>query len=119
MFTKLAIAFVVAASLVACAVQPYESGISGHSPANFNYKSDAENAKALLTAAEAGKAVIWKVSDRSYGAAMPTASAYPDRVQRTCQPLRHERDGVTRQVTACKGADGTWVVARWSPDKAE
>ena len=119
MLIRLAVAFAVVLGLGACAVPPYESGISGHSPANFRYQSDAENARALLAGAEGGKAVTWRVSDRSYGAVSTAGSVYPDRAQRACQPLKHERDGVGRQVTACKGADGTWVVVAWSPDKGE
>lgn len=119
MFAKLAIAAAIALSVGACAVQPYDSGISGASPANFHYKSDAENARALLAAAETGKAQAWKVSDSSHGAVSATGGAYSDRARRTCQPLQHERNGAARQVTACKGADGTWVVAEWSPDRGE
>lgn len=119
MYAKLAIAAAIAVSVGACAVQPYDSGISGHSPANFNYKSDGENARALLAASESGKAQTWAVSESSYGAVSASGPAYADRARRNCQPLKHERDGAARQVTACKGADGVWVVAEWSPDKGE
>ena len=119
MIARFAVAAVLAVSLGACVAPPLDNAASGASPANFSYKSDGENARALLAAAEGGKAVNWRVSDSSHGGVAPSAAGYADRVRRTCRPLRHDRDGAARQVTACKGADGTWVVAEWSPDKGE
>lgn len=114
-----ATAAALTASLGACVAPPLGEASSGASPANFSYKSDGENAKALLAAAETAKPVSWKVSDSSYGAVSPDGTAFPDQIRRTCQPLKHQRDGVTRSVTACKGADGMWVVAEWVPAKGE
>ncbi|MGE4278165.1 MAG: hypothetical protein AB7G62_01170 [Magnetospirillum sp.] len=119
MLAKITLAAVLTASLAACVAPPLGEASSGASPANFSYKSDGENAKALLVAAETTKPVSWKVSDSSYGAVTPDGSAFPDQVRRTCQPLKHQRDGITRSVTACKGADGMWVVAEWVPAKGE
>lgn len=119
MIAKFAFAALCVASLGACVAPPLEHVGAGASPANFSYKSDAANARAVLAAAETGKASVWKVSERSHGAAAPAGAVYADRVRRACQPLKLERDDQTRQVTACKGADGTWVVAEWSPDKGE
>lgn len=119
MLAKIAIAAALTASLAACVAPPLGEASSGASPANFSYKSDGENAKALLAAAETAKPVGWKVSDSSYGAVTPNGAAFADQVRRTCQPLQHQRDGVARSVTACKGADGTWVVAEWVPAKGE
>jgi len=119
MLAKIAAVALVSASLAACVAPPLGEASSGASPANFSYKSDGENAKALLAAAETVKPVSWKVSDSSYGAVIPDGAAFPDQIRRTCQPLKHQRDGTTRSVTACKGADGMWVVAEWVPAKGE
>lgn len=119
MRAQLAVALLIAVGLTACVAPPADTRSSGASPANFWYKSDGENAKALVTALETGKPAVWRVDADSHGAVTPLAAAYADRARRACQPLRHERDGVARQLTACKGQDGTWVVAEWSPDRAE
>lgn len=119
MIIRFAVAALLAAMMGGCVAPPLDNGASGAAPANFSYRSDAENARALLSAAESGKAAAWSVSPSRRGAATPTAAAYPDQVRRPCQPLRLERDGAARQVTACKGADGTWVVAEWAPERGQ
>ena len=119
MIRQFAVIAIAVLGVAGCA-SPYESSLSsGASPANFSYKSDAANAKALLSAAETGQPALWQVSDSVRGAVTPTGGAYDDRAHRPCRQMKHERDGVGRLVTACKGGDGTWVVAEWSPDKAD
>lgn len=113
------VAVFAALALSACVASPYESQLSGDSPANFYYKSDGENALALLVALESGQAVRWSVDDSSFGAVTPTGDGFTDRANRLCRPLKAERDGLARMLTACRGGDGTWVVAEWKPERAD
>ncbi|CAA7618613.1 Secreted protein [Magnetospirillum sp. LM-5] len=108
-------------ALAACADRPWPNAeMSGDSPAHFNFRSDDQHALATVAAAEQGKPVTWKVSDRTYGSVIPAATQYADRAGRPCRGLKQERTGwTTRDVTACKGADGIWVVSEYSPDKAD
>lgn len=72
-------------------------------------------AAATMTAAEATGAVAQKWStDKSAGQVTATGEAFKDAGGRVCRDLRQDVtiDAVTRSrdVTACKAADETWVV---------
>lgn len=119
--------FVPAAALLAlaaCADGPAidEPGLSGASPANFHYKSDAAHAAALRQAMESGQPArwasqSWTEADKS-GVITP-AAAFTDSAGRPCRPLTITRDATTRNATACQGADGTWIVAEWMPERGQ
>jgi surface antigen len=117
--------FVIAAAtltLAACADRPGAGGdMSGDSPANFSFRSDDQHALATIAAAEDGKPVTWTVSSSSFGAVQPVAAQYADLAGRPCRGLKQDRtrggDTTSRDVTACKGGDGTWVVSDYRPEK--
>ena len=122
---RLLIAATLLMTVSACADRPWpHAEMSGDSPANFYWRSDRENALALVAAAQDGREVAWTVSNTSNGKVVPAATQFQDRGGRTCRGLRQTRNGgrdddFTRDVVACKGKDGTWVVADHSFDKAE
>jgi|GEM_PF-3116550 surface antigen len=111
-------------SLAACADRPGAGGdMSGDAPARFHFRADDQEAQALAAAAEDGRPVKWSVSSSSFGSVVPAATLYTDRAGRPCRAMRQERscDGETRvrDVTACRGSDGTWVVSGHAPEKAD
>lgn len=70
---------------------------------------DKERATALMQAAETGQVTRWQVGSMRSGVVTPGAQ------DGRCRALRHEAsiDGqaVGRDMSACKDADGTWVIA--------
>lgn len=82
-----------------------------------------KHAAATIKAAEDGQQVSWATDKGNSGAVTPTGAQYSDRSGRACRTLKQEvtmrGEAASRDVTACKDADGTWVVTEFSADKAE
>lgn len=81
-----------------------------------------KHAAATIKAAEDGQPVAWSTDKGNRGAVTPTGTQFADRSGRPCRTLKQEvtmrGDSATREVTACREGDGTWVVTEFGADTA-
>ncbi len=81
-----------------------------------------KHARATIQAAEDGQTVAWTTEKGSKGSVTPTGTQFADRSGRACRPLKQDAtvndEHMTRDVTACKAADGTWIVTEYAPEMA-
>lgn len=89
----------------------------------FDQPAVKKHAGATVQAAESGKAAAWSSAKGNKGAITPVGLQYSDRSGRTCLPLKQHvtmgGEASSRDVTACKAADSTWVVTDYAPEKAD
>lgn len=82
-----------------------------------------KHARATIQAAEDGKEVAWATEKGSKGSVAATGQQFADRAGRSCRPLKQDvtmnDEHSVREVTACKAADGTWIVTDFAPEKAD
>ncbi|MBX9635136.1 MAG: hypothetical protein K2X44_09165 [Magnetospirillum sp.] len=82
-----------------------------------------KQANATIKAAEDGNAVAWSTEKGNKGSVAATGEQFSDRAGRACRPLKQDvtmnGEQSAREVTACKAADGTWIVTEYQPDKAD
>jgi surface antigen len=99
------------------AVVGYAAGTAMDPPA------EEKHANATISVAENGQPVSWSTEKGNHGSVSPAGAEYTDRSGRPCRPLKQDvsmnGEDVARQVTACKAADGTWVVGEYQPEKAD
>lgn len=85
--------------------------------------AEEKHAAATIKAAEDGQPVNWTTAKGNAGAVTPSGSQFADRAGRSCRVLKQDvtmrGERATRDVTACKDGDGTWVVTEYGTDKAD
>ena len=85
--------------------------------------AEEKHAAATIKAAEDGQPVSWATEKGNTGAVTPTGSQFADRAGRSCRVLKQDvtmrGESASREVTACKDGEGTWVVTEYSADKAD
>jgi surface antigen len=104
----------VSMMLGGCSGQLYGTGPLG-------LPAQQKHAHATIQAAE-GKETAWSI-EKGTGSVAPAGAQFADRGGRPCRPLKQNvalnGDQMTRDVTACKALDGTWVVTDFEIEKAD